>query len=1019
MKLIVGVMEARNIPAMDINGFSDPYVKLQLGKQRYKTKVVKKTLNPIWGEEFSFKVEDLNEELLISVLDEDKYFNDDFVGHLKVPVSQVFDAHNKSLGTAWYALHPKNKKLKNKDCGEILLSIYFSLNNLNFNGDPAPTFRKHEDMASNDLSRSFSGSSNSSSPPRQDDNMSSKEEKSSAQKSLAGRITQMFNRNVDTASTTSSRGTDLTEIPEIWSADIVDNKSDDESSSFEEAVEALCSRDQGSEVPSNLPGGVLLDQLYVIAPKELNSLLFSPDSNFPRSVAELQGSTDLQFGPWKFENGGESLQRIYSYIRAPTKLIKAVKATEEHTYIKADGKTFAVLSVVSTPDVMYGSTFKTEVLYCITPGPELPSGEQSSHLVISWRTNFLQSTMMKGIIENGTRQGLRESFEHFTTLLEQTIKPVDPKDLGLNKEQLLGSLQAEPQSDWKLAVQYLANFTIASTVLMSLYVIVHICLVGPSTIQGLEFVGLDLPDSIGELIVCAVLVLQGERVLQLISRYVHARAQKGSDHGVKAQGDGWLLTVALIEGSNLAAVDSSGFCDPYVVFTCNGKTRTSSIKYQKSAPQWNEIFEFDAMKEPPSVLDVEVFDFDGPFDEPTSLGRAEVNFVRSNISDLADVWVPLQGKLAQACQSKLHLRIFVENTRGGNVVAEYLKKMEKEVGKKINVRSPQTNSTFQKLFGLPPEEFLINDFTCHLKRRMPLQGRLFLSPRIIGFHANLFGHRTKFFFLWEDIEDIQVFPPTLASMGSPVIVVTLRPGRGMDARHGAKTQDEEGRLKFHFQSFVSFNIAHRTIMALWKARALSPEQKVQIAEEESESKGLQSDESGSFLVLEDVSMSEVYSRSLPIPIGFVMDLFSGGELEYKAMKRAGGLNYSCTPWESEKPDVYERQVYYRFDKHVSGYRGEVTSTQQKSLLPDKNGWLIEEVMTLHGVPLGDHFNLHLRYHIEDLHSRAKGCQVRVFFGIAWLKSTKHEKRIANNIFSNLEGRLKVIFGVVEKEYTSR
>ncbi|KAG4196230.1 hypothetical protein ERO13_A06G157200v2 [Gossypium hirsutum] len=1023
MKLIVGVIEARNIPAMDVNGFSDPYVKLQLGKQRHKTKVVKKTLNPSWGEEFSFKVEDLNEELLITVLDEDKYFNDDFVGQLKVSVSQVFDAHNKSLGTVWYSLHPRNKKLKNKECGEILLNIYFSQNNSyldsTYNGDHASASKKHEDMDVKDISRSFSGSSNSSSPTRQDDNVSSKEEKSSAQKSLAGRITQMFNRNFDIGPTTSTRGTDLMEIPEISRADVFDNKSDDQSSSFEEAMEALCSRDQGSEIPSNLPGGVLLDQLYVIAPKELNSLLFSPDSSFPRSLAEVQGSTDLQIGPWKFENGGESLKRIYSYIRAPTKLIKAVKATEEQTYIKADGKTFAVLASVSTPDVMYGSTFKVEVLYCIGPGPELPSGEESSHLVISWRMNFLQSTMMKSMIENGARQGLKESFEQFTTLLEQTIKPVDSKDIGLSKEQILGSLQAETESDWKLAVQYFANFTMVSTVFMSLYVIVHICLAAPSTIQGLEFLGLDLPDSIGEFIVCGILVLQGERVLQLISRFMHARVQKGSDHGVKAQGDGWLLTVALIEGSNLAAVDSSGYCDPYVVFTCNGKTRTSSIKYQKSAPQWNEIFEFDAMKEPPSVLDLEVFDFDGPFDEATSLGHAEVNFVRSNISDLADVWVSLHGKLAQACQSKLHLRIFVENTRGGNVVTEYLRKMEKEVGKKINVRSPQTNSAFQKLFGLPPEEFLINDFTCHLKRKMPLQGRLFLSPRIIGFHANLFGHKTKFFFLWEDIEDIQVLPPTLASMGSPVIVVTLRPGRGMDARHGAKTRDEEGRLKFHYQSFVSFNVAYRTIMALWKARALSPEQKVQIVEEESEAKSLQSDGSGSFLGLEDVSMSEVYSCALPVPTGFCMELFSGGELEYKAMKKAGGLDYSCTPWESEKDDAYERQICYKFDKRVSRYRGEMTSTQQKSQLPNKNGWHIEEVMTLQGVPLGDYFNIHLRYQIEDLHSKAEGCQVRVFFGIAWLKSTWHQKRITKNIISNLQQRLKVIFGVVEKEFSRR
>ena len=61
----------------------------------------------------------------------------------------------------------------------------------------------------------------------------------------------------------------------------------------------------------------------------------------------------------------------------------------------------------------------------------------------------------------------------------------------------------------------------------------------------------------------------------------------GGDHGVKAKGDGWLLTVALIEGIKLAPVDATGFSDPYVVFTCNGKTRTSSIKFQTLEPQWN------------------------------------------------------------------------------------------------------------------------------------------------------------------------------------------------------------------------------------------------------------------------------------------------------------------------------------------------------------------------------------------------------------------------------------------------
>ena len=117
-----------------------------------------------------------------------------------------------------------------------------------------------------------------------------------------------------------------------------------------------------------------------------------------------------------------------------------------------------------------------------------------------------------------------------------------------------------------------------------------------------------------------------------------------------------MLTVAIVKGTNLAPLDSSGFSDPYVVLTCNGKTRTSSVKLQTLDPQWNgeiflfvnsnkffmiletdiyhfrlniiEILEFDAAEEPPSLLDVEVFDFDGPFGQPTSLGHSEIRFLR-------------------------------------------------------------------------------------------------------------------------------------------------------------------------------------------------------------------------------------------------------------------------------------------------------------------------------------------------------------------------------------------------------
>jgi hypothetical protein len=57
--------------------------------------------------------------------------------------------------------------------------------------------------------------------------------------------------------------------------------------------------------------------------------------------------------------------------------------------------------------------------------------------------------------------------------------------------------------------------------------------------------------------------------------------------------------------------------------------------------------------------------------------------VKPNLLDLSDVWIPLNGKLTQACQSRLHLRIFLDNTKGNDIIKEYHDKVEREVGKKV------------------------------------------------------------------------------------------------------------------------------------------------------------------------------------------------------------------------------------------------------------------------------------------------------------------------------------------------
>jgi hypothetical protein len=80
--------------------------------QRARTKAIRRSPTPAWDEEFAFRVGDLGEELRISVVDEDKYFSDDFLGQVKVPLSAVLDADGRSLGTQWYRLMPKSSKSK-------------------------------------------------------------------------------------------------------------------------------------------------------------------------------------------------------------------------------------------------------------------------------------------------------------------------------------------------------------------------------------------------------------------------------------------------------------------------------------------------------------------------------------------------------------------------------------------------------------------------------------------------------------------------------------------------------------------------------------------------------------------------------------------------------------------------------------------------------------------------------------------------------------------------------------------
>nr|CAD7400633.1 unnamed protein product [Timema cristinae] len=94
--LSVTVIQAEDLPALDMGGTSDPYVKVYLlpdKKKKFETKVHRKTLSPVFNETFTFKnvpyAEAMNKTLVFAIFDFDRFSKHDQIGEVKLPLCQV------------------------------------------------------------------------------------------------------------------------------------------------------------------------------------------------------------------------------------------------------------------------------------------------------------------------------------------------------------------------------------------------------------------------------------------------------------------------------------------------------------------------------------------------------------------------------------------------------------------------------------------------------------------------------------------------------------------------------------------------------------------------------------------------------------------------------------------------------------------------------------------------------------------------------------------------------------------
>ncbi|XP_076840021.1 synaptotagmin-6 isoform X2 [Brachyhypopomus gauderio] len=125
--LLVTVLKAFDLPAKDLCGSSDPYVKIYLlpDRKKFQTRVHRKTLNPTFDESFQFPVpyEELPaRKLHLSVFDFDRFSRHDMIG--EVVLDNLLEVSDLSRETSvWRDI--MYATTESVDLGEIMFSLCY------------------------------------------------------------------------------------------------------------------------------------------------------------------------------------------------------------------------------------------------------------------------------------------------------------------------------------------------------------------------------------------------------------------------------------------------------------------------------------------------------------------------------------------------------------------------------------------------------------------------------------------------------------------------------------------------------------------------------------------------------------------------------------------------------------------------------------------------------------------------------------------------------------------------------
>ncbi|KAI4347264.1 hypothetical protein L6164_008088 [Bauhinia variegata] len=156
MENLIGLLRVRvkrgvNLAVRDVRS-SDPYAVVKIGKQKLKTRFIRKDVNPEWNEDLTLSIMDPNVPIKLIVYDHDTFSKDDKMGDAEFEIISFMEAMKMNLeglpsGTIVKRILPSRQnclaeesciswtggkvvqdmilRLRNVECGEVEIQLHW------------------------------------------------------------------------------------------------------------------------------------------------------------------------------------------------------------------------------------------------------------------------------------------------------------------------------------------------------------------------------------------------------------------------------------------------------------------------------------------------------------------------------------------------------------------------------------------------------------------------------------------------------------------------------------------------------------------------------------------------------------------------------------------------------------------------------------------------------------------------------------------------------------------------------